>query len=95
MLGLVRRNIWYCTESIKETLYVDFVWPKLECAAVARDPRIKSLLNSTCQTRGNVESSSPLLYTNDHDWSSPRHFHTKQIGSMYPRRKEKKILFDL
>ena len=41
MLGLVRRNIWYCTESIKETLYVDFVRPKLQCAAVARDPRIK------------------------------------------------------
>ena len=41
MLDLVRRNFWFPTESIEETLYVAPVQPKLEYASVAWDPQFE------------------------------------------------------
>ena len=44
MLGLVRKNVWFCTESIKKTLYVTLVRPKLDYASVAWDPTFQMRL---------------------------------------------------
>lgn len=41
MLDLVRKNFWFPTESIEETLYVTPVQPKLEYAFIAWGPQFE------------------------------------------------------
>ena len=60
MLGLVRRNFWYCTESTKKTPYVTLIWPKLEYTAVSWDPHFKC---DIVRLEGSAKSSS--LASND------------------------------
>ena len=41
ILGLIKRNFWYCTEEVKKTLYTTIVRPKLEYATAVWDPYYK------------------------------------------------------
>ena len=62
MLDLFRANFWYCTESIKKTLHVTLVRPKLEYAAVAWDPHHPRLEG--------VQRATACFCTNDYNWFS-------------------------
>ena len=41
MLGVVRRNLYQCPESLKKTAYISLVRPLIEYASVAWDPHQK------------------------------------------------------
>ena len=66
MWGLVRGNFWYFSESIKKTLYLTLIWPKLDYAAVAWDPHFKC---DIVRLEG-VQRASACFYTNDCNWFS-------------------------
>jgi hypothetical protein len=41
MLGLIKRNLWFCMEDVKKSLYATLVRPKLEYATPTCDPHFK------------------------------------------------------
>ena len=46
VLGLIKRNLWNCPRSVKETTYTTLVRPKLEYGCEARDPHFKKDISS-------------------------------------------------
>ena len=66
MLGLIRRNFWFCSEDVKQTLYKTLVRPKLEYAAVSWDPHYKCDVGRMEQ----VQRSAARFCTGDYCYTS-------------------------
>ena len=91
MRGLVRENFWYCTESIKKTLYLTLVRPKLDYAAVAWDPHFKC---DIVRLEG-VQRVSACFYTNDYNWFSSvtSMLNKLDLCTLKERRKRSRLIF--
>ena len=91
MLGLVRRNVWFCTESIKKTLYVTLVRPKLDYASIAWDPHFKC---DFVRPEG-VQRAAARFCTNDYDWSSSvtSMLEKLELCTLVERRKRSRLIF--
>ena len=91
MWRLVRGNFWYCTESIKETLYLTLVRPKLDYAAVAWDPHFKC---DIVRLEG-VQRASACFYTNDYNWFSSvtSMLNKLDLCTLKERRKRSRLIF--
>ena len=59
VLGIVKRNLWNCSKSVKTTAYTAIVRPKLEYACVAWDPYLQKTLLSLRGSREKQLSSVP------------------------------------
>lgn len=66
ILGLTKRNFWYCTEEVKKTWYRTIVRPKLEYATAVWDPHYK------CDVEKNerVQRSAARFCTGDYRYTS-------------------------
>lgn len=91
MRRLVRGNFWYCTESIKETLYLTLVRPKFDYAAVAWDPHFKC---DIVRLEG-VQRASACFYTNDYNWFSSvtSMLNKLDLCTLKERRKRSRLIF--
>ena len=91
MWRLVRGNFWYCTESIKETLYLTLVRPKLDYAAVAWDPHF----NCDIVRLEGVQRASACFYTNDYNWFSSvtSMLNKLDLCTLKERRKRSRLIF--
>ena len=84
-------NFWYCTESIKKTLYLTLVRPKLDYAAVAWDPHFKC---DIVRLEG-VQRVSACFYTNDYNWFSSvtSMLNKLDLCTLKERRKRSRLIF--
>ena len=57
-LSLISRNLYDCSQKVKETAYISFVRPNLEYASSVWDPTLKKEINALEK----VQESSPLCY---------------------------------
>ena len=83
MMGLMRRNLYNCSEKIKETAYSSLVRPQVESALVVRDPHTKTHVNRIEKVQRNAarfvknnNDRSPGTVTNllaELDWNSLQH----------------------
>ena len=91
MWGLVRGNFWYFTESIKKTVYLTLVRPKLDYAAVAWDPRFKCDIVRLEA----VQRASASFYTNDYNWflSVTSMLNKLDLCTLKERRKRSRLIF--
>ena len=91
MWGLVRGNFWYFTESIKKTVYLTLVRPKLDYAAVAWDPHFKC---DIVRLEG-VQRASASFYTNDYNWFSSvtSMLNKLDLCTLKERRKRSRLIF--
>ena len=83
MMGLMRRNLYNCSEKIKETAYSSLVRPHVEFASVVWDPHTKTQVNRIEKVQRNAarfvkknNDHSPGTVTNllaELDWNSLQH----------------------
>lgn len=66
ILGLIKRNFWYCTEEVKKTLYTTIVRPKLEYATAVWDPHYKCDVDKIER----VQRSAARFCTGDYRYTS-------------------------
>ena len=90
ILGLIKRNFWFCTEDVKKSLYTTLVRPKVEYATPAWDPHFKCDVEKIEQ----LQRSAARFCTGDyHQTSSVTIMITKlQLESLEKRRKIARLL---